>query len=119
MKRRTFLTRHAAVAAGSLFLVGAVASAVQAQDAKQLYEKNCVSCHGASGKADGPAGKMLKPPPIDFAVALKGKSDADINKVTKEGGKATGKGATMPAYGAKLSDAQIQALTDYMKSLVK
>jgi mono/diheme cytochrome c family protein len=108
-----------AVVACSAFLASALTSAVQAQDAKQLFEKNCVACHGAGGKGDGPAGKVLKPPPLDFAVALKGKSDADIAKIVKQGGKAVGKAPTMPAYGSKLNDDQIQALTQYVKGLAK
>jgi mono/diheme cytochrome c family protein len=105
-----------AIAASGLFLTG-MASLAFAQDAKQLYEKNCQSCHGASGKGDGPAAKVMKPPPQDFATALKGKSDADLIKVTKEGGKAVGKAATMPAYGAKLSDDQIKSVVEYSKGL--
>ena len=31
-----------------------------------LYTTNCVSCHGATGHGDGPAGKGLTPPPADF-----------------------------------------------------
>ena len=113
-----------AVVACSALLASALTSAVQAQDAKQLdakqlFEKNCVTCHGAAGKGDGPVGKVLKPPPVDFAFALKGKSDADIAKIVKQGGKALGKAPTMPAYGSKLNDDQIQALTQYVKGLAK
>ncbi|MGH3055134.1 MAG: c-type cytochrome [Gaiellaceae bacterium] len=106
----------AAVAVVSLIVAG-YAAAARAQDAKQTYEKTCVSCHGASGKGDGPVGKMLKPPPKDFAEGLKGVGDADIAKTIKEGGKAVGKAATMPAYGTKLSDDQIQGLVQYIKGL--
>jgi mono/diheme cytochrome c family protein len=60
---------------------------------------------------------MLKPPAGDLAAALKGKSDADIAKVIKEGGKAVGKAATMPAYSSKLNDDQIQAVVQYIKGL--
>ena len=88
-----------------------------AQDAKAAYDKNCVACHGAAGKGDGAAAKMLKPPPQDFATALKGKSDADVAKVIKEGGKAVGKSPSMPAYGSKLSDDQIKGVVDYIKGL--
>jgi mono/diheme cytochrome c family protein len=97
--------------------VGAAVSAAQAQDAKQVYEKSCVMCHGAGGKGDGPASKAMKPPPQPFATGLSGTSDADIAKVIKEGGKAVGKAASMPAYGSKLSDEQIQGLVQYIKGL--
>jgi high-affinity iron transporter len=31
-----------------------------------LYQQNCAACHGAGGHGDGPAGRALEPPPIDF-----------------------------------------------------
>lgn len=88
-----------------------------ADDAKPLYDKSCNMCHGPGGKGDGPAGKMLKPPPADFAAVLKGKTDADITKIIKEGGKALGKSAAMPAFGSKLKDDQIQSIVEYVKGL--
>jgi mono/diheme cytochrome c family protein len=119
MKPPKMFARRVAEGACGVLLAGALCSAVLAEDAKPLYEKNCVACHGASGKGDGPAGKVLKPAPGDFATALKGKSDADISKAIKEGGKAVGKAPTMPAYGSKLTDEQIQAVTQYIKGLTK
>ena len=104
------------VAAGSLIATVAI-TAARADDAKATYDKTCSACHGAAGKGDGAAAKMLKPPPQDFATALKGKSDADIAKVIKEGGKAVGKSPAMPAYGSKLSDDQIKGMVEYIKGL--
>ena len=114
--KRLFVTGVAALAAVCWLTIGN-ASAVRAQDAKQTYDKTCASCHGPGGKGDGAVGKMLKPPPADFGTALKGTSDADVAKIIKEGGKAVGKAATMPAYGSKLSDEQIQGLVQYIKGL--
>ena len=105
-----------AAAAGGLITAVAI-TAARADDGKANYDKNCVACHGAAGKGDGAAAKMLKPPPQDFGTALKGKSDADIAKVIKEGGKAVGKSPAMPAYGSKLSDDQIKGIVDYIKGL--
>lgn len=33
---------------------------------KALFDAQCVSCHGASGKGDGPAAGALNPPPRNF-----------------------------------------------------
>ncbi len=107
----------AAILVTGLCLVGLTAPGVQAQDAKELYVKTCNMCHGPTGKGDGPAGKMLKPPPADFAAVLKGKADADISKIIKEGGKAVGKSPAMPAFGTRLKDDQIQGLVEYIKGL--
>ena len=115
MKRMTGVIKGAAILAAGVWLVGTAARGAQAQEAKQLYEKSCNNCHGPSGKGDGPASKMLKPPAADFATALKGKSDADLAKVIKDGGKAVGKSAMMPAFGAKLTDDQIKGIVEYVK----
>jgi high-affinity iron transporter len=32
----------------------------------ELFQQNCVACHGATGHGDGPAGKALATPPIAF-----------------------------------------------------
>ncbi len=104
----------------ALALAGGMAPRLAgAQEAKELYDKQCASCHGPQGKGDGPAGQKLKTPPGDFSKTLKAMSDADIAKVIKEGGKAVGKAPTMPGYGKKLNDAQVQALVQYIKGLAK
>ena len=117
MMRKSRGIKCAAVLATGVWLVSSAARPARAQDAKQLYEKSCNNCHGLSGKGDGPAAKILKPPPADLATALKGKADADITKVIKEGGKAVGKSALMPAFGTKLNDDQIKGLVEYVKGL--
>jgi high-affinity iron transporter len=33
---------------------------------KNLYEQNCVTCHGSKGDGKGPTGVLLKPPPQNF-----------------------------------------------------
>jgi mono/diheme cytochrome c family protein len=117
MKTSKLLSKGVAALATGCVFTAVVTSAALAQDAKQVYEKNCQACHGPAGKGDGPAGKMLKPPPADFATGLKGQSDADVAKIIKEGGKAVGKAASMPAYGSKLKDDEISALVKYIKTL--
>jgi len=101
--------------AGGVWVINAAVPAAHAQDAAQLYEKSCKNCHGPSGKGDGAAAKMLKPPPADLGTVLKGKADADIAKIIKEGGKALGKSPLMPAFGTKLSDDQINSLVQLLK----
>lgn len=105
----------AVVAAG--FVLSLSATALWAQDAKALYDKNCSACHGTTGKGDGPAGKLLKPAPKDFPTALKGQADDQIAKVIGEGGKASGLAPSMPAYKGKLTDDQIKGLVQYVKGL--
>jgi mono/diheme cytochrome c family protein len=116
MRTNRFI-KGAVVLATGLWLINRAAPAAHAQDATQVYDKSCNMCHGPSGKGDGPAGKMLKPPPADFGTALKGKADPEIAKIIKEGGKAVGRSAAMPAYGSKLNDEQIDSLVQLVKGL--
>ena len=49
-------------------------------NAKKTIETNCVSCHGASGKGDGPAAAALPPPkPANWtSAAVQSHSDGEI-----------------------------------------
>jgi len=42
--------------------------------AAALYQAQCASCHGATGKADGPLAARLDPPPIAFSDSDRAKS---------------------------------------------
>ncbi len=111
MKRQTLGIGVAIIAGAVLF-----AGAARAEDGKAVYDKNCVSCHGAGGKGDGPAAKAMKPPPQDFATALKSKTDADVAKVLTEG---AFEGKKHPVFAKKLSEDQIKAVAKYAKEFAK
>lgn len=34
----------------------------------KVYQTNCAVCHGSSGRGDGPAGRALNPPPMNFVT---------------------------------------------------
>jgi mono/diheme cytochrome c family protein len=56
-------------------------------NAKKTVETNCVTCHGASGKGDGPAAAALPPPkPADWTSAkVQSESDAILFCKISEG----------------------------------
>jgi mono/diheme cytochrome c family protein len=83
-------------------------------EGKKLAETNCSSCHGNSGKGDGPAAAALPPPkPADWTSAkIAAESDGELFwKISN------GRGA-MPPW-KHLPDNQRWALIDYIRSLQK
>ncbi|MGD0073000.1 MAG: cytochrome c [Candidatus Binataceae bacterium] len=116
MKVRNLMAKGIVLGAAVATLTGLVASRAWADDAKGLYDDKCAGCHGSSGKGDGPAGAALTPTPPNFSTSLKGKDDAYLAKIIKDGGEAVKKSASMPA-NSDLTDAQIKALVQYIKGL--
>ena len=112
---RKIMIKQVVLIATSILLISLAAVSARGQEAKQLYEATCASCHGASGKGDGPSGQALQPKPADLATVLKGKDDAYLAKVITEGGTSVGKSPMMPAYQGVFSDDQIQGLIQYVK----
>jgi mono/diheme cytochrome c family protein len=47
-------------------LLGPVAARGEAQSGELLFRRYCASCHGTSGRGDGPAAGALSPPPTDL-----------------------------------------------------
>jgi cytochrome c553 len=64
----------------------------------KAYEMRCGSCHGASGKGDGPGSAALTPKPRDYSDKAWQASvtDEEITKTIIYGGAAVGKSASMP-----------------------
>jgi mono/diheme cytochrome c family protein len=88
---------------------------------REVYESHCVECHGPSGKGDGPAASMLMPRPRDFTGGdYKIRStetgslptDEDIVSSVRRGLP----GSAMPAWEPILSDADIRAVSGYLKT---
>ncbi len=99
--------------------IAVVAHAADAEQGKKLYGQFCVSCHGQSGKGDGPAATALNPKPRDHTdKELMGKmSDDDMLKVIKNGGASIGKSPLMPPWGGAMKDEQIQDVIAYIRTL--
>lgn len=69
---------------------------------KEVFAVQCVSCHGAEGKGNGPAAAALNPPPRNFALDQgwkNGRKPTQVFKTLKEGipGSGMASFATLPA----------------------
>ena len=67
--------------------------------ARDLFDRQCSTCHGDSGRGDGPAARALNVKPRNYTDAAWQKSvtDAQIRAVIVGGGSSVGKSASMPA----------------------
>jgi mono/diheme cytochrome c family protein len=115
---------HFTVAAAlPVMLTAFTASAATAQDhpGKPVYEKWCAGCHGAAGKADGPAAAYMLPRPRDFTKALYQirttasgaiPTDEDIRHIIDEGMP----GTAMPGWKETLTNDERTQLVAYVKT---
>src|SRR5574341_1474261 len=79
-----------------------------AKAGKAKYDANCVACHGATGKGDGPAAAALNPKPQDHTDGkiMNALSDKYLFEIIKDGGAAVKKAPVMPS-NKKLSDQEL------------
>lgn len=85
---------------------------------KEKFVQICASCHGETGKGDGPAGAALNPKPRDLSDAAYTStlSDEHLHKVIAEGGAAVGKSPLMPAWRGALTDEDIDNVIAYLRN---
>lgn len=108
------------------FPSSALAADVAAGKAK--FSELCVSCHGESGKGDGPTGKALaaagQPAPRDFTTGDfkfdtdkdgKAGTDADLKNVISKGAMAFGGNAMMAPV--VLNDTDMANVIAFIRSL--
>jgi len=92
-----------------------------AADGAALYARWCASCHGATGRGDGPNAKYLPVRPAVHAsdVQMRGRPDDSLYDAIAGGGAVMGKSARMPAFGATLSREEIRSLVAFVRTLCK
>lgn len=91
---------------------------------KKVYFKRCVWCHGVEGGGDGPSADRLFTRPRNFIqgtfkirITDSGElpMEADLIKTVKNGLQ----GSAMPAWGEFLSNDEIVAVVNFVKTLVQ
>jgi mono/diheme cytochrome c family protein len=84
--------------------------------AKELFLKNCATCHGQEGKGDGPAGLALDPKPRDFTSGefKYGSQDWQVMRTIWEG---VPPPSGMAKWDGRMSEKDAWTLVHYVKSL--
>jgi len=79
---------------------------------KTVYQKQCQSCHGRSGKGDGPGAADLKVRPSDLSdSAVWNQSDGELFRKITEGKR------PMPAFRKMLTDEQRWHVVNFIRTL--
>lgn len=78
----------------------------------EIYQANCASCHGETGKGDGSAAAGLAVPDLTNQERMAGKSLNDLVQTISNGA-----GQGMPAFGNQLSDDERWGVAMYLRSL--
>jgi mono/diheme cytochrome c family protein len=83
---------------------------------KKLYDTQCSSCHGETGKGDGKMAASINPPkPSDLTDATwkHGSTDGEIFTLIRDGSKGTG----MRAFAARMKTEDIWNVVNYLRTL--
>jgi cytochrome c553 len=102
---------------GKRYMVDTAAMTVQeigpakGEEASALFQKNCAECHGADGKG---VASVHTPDFTNPALQRSLRTEDILNAIRngKDGGR-------MPAWSGKLTDAQIDSLSSYIRSFSK
>jgi cytochrome c oxidase cbb3-type subunit III len=121
--RRIFLGMLALLAGGALVLglfrgpaippPAAIARDPLLNEGYEVYQARCVSCHGASGRGDGPIARGLAGPPVgDLTDAdwKHGDRPDQVLAVVAQGVRDT----AMPPWKTTLNDRALHAVTAYV-----
>jgi len=104
--------RLALVAAVVIAVVALPALADAGADGAALYKSKCAMCHGPDGSGQTPMGKSMKLKDLRSAEVQK-LTDKELNALISDG-----KGK-MPAYKTKMSQAEIDAVVGFIRSIKK
>jgi len=77
-----------------------------------VFQKQCIGCHGADGRAQTETGKKVGAADLT-SDAVQRETDSNLSKIVQDG-----KGK-MPAFEGRLSDDEIRAVIAYVRELAK
>jgi mono/diheme cytochrome c family protein len=108
--------------AGWLVALAAAFSPAMGQNAQAsadngaaVYQRYCVTCHGAKADGAGAAARLFKPPPADLTRSTR--PDEYKQLIIRVGGEPMGRSPGMPPWGQELSEQQIGDLVQYLRTV--
>jgi mono/diheme cytochrome c family protein len=89
---------------------------------RTVYVANCASCHGESGKGDGPVSEALRTRPSDLTLLAKnnnGVFPGDVLFQIVDGRRTLRAHGSyeMPVWGGRINHEQISSILTYLRSL--
>ncbi|MBI4339611.1 MAG: copper resistance protein CopC [Chloroflexi bacterium] len=78
----------------------------------RVYSDRCQTCHGLTGRGDGPGAASLPTKPFDLAIHVPMHADSDLFTVVSEGRLAT----SMPSFKEVLSRDEIWHVINYIRA---
>ncbi len=86
---------------------------------QKLYEVYCAQCHGLEGDGFGVNAYDMDVAPRDHTDTseMMARTDADLFKAIKFGGKAVNKSILMPNWDSNMNDAEINLVVGYLREL--
>ena len=82
---------------------------------RENYTTSCVTCHGDTGRGDGPAGLALNPPPSDLAIHVPLHTDTELYGFIAGGIE----GTPMVAQLGNLTSDEIWHLVNYIRTMAQ
>lgn len=86
-------------------------------EGQSLFQANCSSCHGPSGRGDGPASAGLNPKPKNLTQTVPEASDGYLYWRIAEGGLMDPFNSVMPAWRGVLVEDEIWQVVSYLRSI--
>ena len=80
---------------------------------REIYEAECVSCHGPAGRGDGPLAATLDPPPLDLVIHVPLHPDDALFGFVFNGIE----GTAMPAFGERYGELDTWHIINFIQTL--
>lgn len=92
-----------------------------AERAEDIYKTYCWQCHGMQGNGMGIniPDMSVQPRNHTDSKEMSARSDEELFKAIKEGGRSIGKSLLMPAWSDVLNDEETKELVRYLRELCK